>query len=191
MTPMLQTLLAWLLVALLVPSAYPLARGLLAYSPARDGRALTWALALALAVGGLTLIMFWMGVVGIPFSIPLIVAVYAIVVLGGGLWLRSSRFTAHSSQFSVPSSQPIDTRTTQASSLQNMPNREPRTENLDDAGVVPTRGLHHSNLSPQPSVLGTENREPRTHFSFLVLLLLMLIAAAILLQRRLLALHAR
>ncbi|MDX2141411.1 MAG: glycosyltransferase family 39 protein [Chloroflexota bacterium] len=84
--PMLQTAFAWLLIALLVPSAYPLARRLLAYSPVNDGPILTWMLALALGPGILTLIMLWLGLLAVAFDVAIIVVAY-VAVLGIGYWV--------------------------------------------------------------------------------------------------------
>jgi 4-amino-4-deoxy-L-arabinose transferase-like glycosyltransferase len=90
---MLQTLLAWLLVALVLIAAYPLARNLLAHSAANDGALLAWLLALGLGVGGLTLVMLWLGLLGIAYDVGVILAVYA-VVLGLATWAVGRFLTA-------------------------------------------------------------------------------------------------
>lgn len=77
---MLQTLFAWLLIAVVLIAAYPLARNLLAHSRAKEGRALTWLLALGLGVGGLTLVMLWLGLLGIAYDVSVIVVVYAVLL---------------------------------------------------------------------------------------------------------------
>jgi 4-amino-4-deoxy-L-arabinose transferase-like glycosyltransferase len=77
---LLQTLFAWLLVAAILASAYPLARALLAFSPQREGVWLTVLLALGLAVGILTLLMFWMGVFGIAYDVGAITLAYGLCI---------------------------------------------------------------------------------------------------------------
>lgn len=117
---MLQTLFSWLLIALLVPAAYPLARRLLARSPVHDGTILTWTLALALAPGILTLTMFWLGMLGIAFD----VAVMGILfwVLGSGFIVLSSQFAVRSAQYRVQSAGSHEHRTQ---------NPEPETQNSE------------------------------------------------------------
>ncbi len=83
---MIQTLIAWALIALLFASAYPLARGLLLRSPIDDGCALDAALTLSLAVGLLTLIMLVLGLLRIGFSI-LSVGLPYVLIVGIGGWL--------------------------------------------------------------------------------------------------------
>jgi 4-amino-4-deoxy-L-arabinose transferase-like glycosyltransferase len=83
-----QTLFAWLLVATILASAYPLARALLAFSPLREGTWLTVLLALGLAVGILTLLMFWMGLFGAPYDAGAITLAYGLCVGIGTMLLR-------------------------------------------------------------------------------------------------------
>ncbi len=87
---MLQTIFAWVLVAVMIAAAYPLAAWLVAQSPRRDGMWLTVMVTLALSIGTLTLIMFWEGLVGIPFRLAAIALPYFIIMaIGGWLWWRS------------------------------------------------------------------------------------------------------
>jgi 4-amino-4-deoxy-L-arabinose transferase-like glycosyltransferase len=151
---MLQTALAWLLVALLVPAAYPLARRLLARSPAHDGPVLAWTLALALALGLLTLVMFWLGLLGIAFDVAVIVIVY-IGVLAVGYWVLASEFVVPSSQFLVQSTEITVQSPTRQLKTQNS---EPETQN------------------PEQS---TQNKALRTHYSSLITLYTLLAAIAL------------
>ncbi|MCC6615831.1 MAG: glycosyltransferase family 39 protein [Anaerolineae bacterium] len=94
---MTQTLLAWLALPLLIAAAYPWARWLIARGPEPDGRLLAYTLTPGLAVGMLTLIMFWLGVVGLRYSAASVALPYlAICALGIRLWMRSRRALARS-----------------------------------------------------------------------------------------------
>ncbi len=98
---MLQEILAYVSVLVVIPAAYPLARALLAHSPIRDGRLLAWTLALALGIGLLTQIMFWMGVLRLPYSTAGIGILFlATVVLG--TWVSSRLSTRARPASSIP-----------------------------------------------------------------------------------------
>ncbi|MCB9453519.1 MAG: glycosyltransferase family 39 protein [Anaerolineaceae bacterium] len=84
------TVFAWIVVGLVLVAAYPAASWLLARSPRREeGRWLVILLALALAVGSLTLIMFWEGLLGIPLTFTGVTVPYFLLMLLGGVgWWR-------------------------------------------------------------------------------------------------------
>jgi len=87
---MMQTLVAWLILLLLIAAAYPWAHYLTMRSPQPDGRLLAATLTPGLAVGALTLIMFWLGLLGIHYSAASIGLPYAAVcALGVLLWSRA------------------------------------------------------------------------------------------------------
>jgi len=82
----MQTVMAWVLVGLVMVSAYPLAAWLLALSPRREeGRTLAALLTLALSVGGLTLVMLWEGLLGIRFSALGVTVPYFALMLPAGI----------------------------------------------------------------------------------------------------------
>lgn len=91
---MIRDLLAWVVLLLLTPAAYPLAKALLA--GASEQRALVWATAAGLAVGILTQIMFWMGIAGIRFDVLTITIVYGAVV-ALGTWMFRKAHLGHAS----------------------------------------------------------------------------------------------
>jgi 4-amino-4-deoxy-L-arabinose transferase-like glycosyltransferase len=84
----MQTLFAWLLMGLLLIAAYPSAAVALRGDSARTLKAL---LGLAFAVGALSLILFWEGVIGVRFTLIGVVVPYAALMLPGALWWRQSR----------------------------------------------------------------------------------------------------
>ncbi|MBZ0297655.1 MAG: glycosyltransferase family 39 protein [Anaerolineae bacterium] len=85
----MQTLLAWLLTAIIFISAYPWAVWLV--DDAEDGW-LPLLPALALSTGGLALVMFTQSLLGIPFLVGSITLVYlALAIPGWLLWWRSGR----------------------------------------------------------------------------------------------------
>ncbi|MCA9907940.1 MAG: glycosyltransferase family 39 protein, partial [Anaerolineae bacterium] len=87
---MFQTLIAWLAVALLIVMIYPWTRVLLAQSAADDQRLLAYTLLPGLAIGALTLIMFWLGLLGIRYNAASVGLPYAaLCLLGFWLWTRS------------------------------------------------------------------------------------------------------
>jgi 4-amino-4-deoxy-L-arabinose transferase-like glycosyltransferase len=98
----MQTVLAWILVGLVLVSAYPLAAWLLARSPRREeGRLLAALLTLALSVGGLTLVMLWEGLLGIRFTVLGVTIPYFVLMLPGGIgWWRQRDI--------LPSAAPFD-----------------------------------------------------------------------------------
>ncbi|MBZ0275627.1 MAG: glycosyltransferase family 39 protein [Anaerolineae bacterium] len=89
----MQTVFAWILVGLVIAAAYPLADYLLARSPRReDGRWLAVLLTLALAVGVLTQIMLWEGLLGIRYTLITVTVPYgAVMAAGWALWRRRTR----------------------------------------------------------------------------------------------------
>jgi 4-amino-4-deoxy-L-arabinose transferase-like glycosyltransferase len=87
----MQTVIAWILLPCLVFTAYPLAAGLLARSP-RGNEGTLWltvCLTLALSVGILTLVMFWMSMLGVRLEFASVTLIYALATLPGWiLWRR-------------------------------------------------------------------------------------------------------
>jgi 4-amino-4-deoxy-L-arabinose transferase-like glycosyltransferase len=84
---MIQTLFAWILVGLLIAFAYPSAAWLV-----KGQRTLSLTLTPGLAIGLLSLVMFWEGLLRIPFTIPGIVIPYLLLMLPGWLaFLRGRR----------------------------------------------------------------------------------------------------
>jgi 4-amino-4-deoxy-L-arabinose transferase-like glycosyltransferase len=85
-------LMGWLIVTTLYVSAWPWGRWLAASSgSAEDHNLLSILLAVALGSGGLTLVMFWLGLMGIRFELLSIVALYLLFMLPGwALWWRGS-----------------------------------------------------------------------------------------------------
>ena len=86
---MIQTILAYLLFAVLIAAAYPWAAWLLRRNRATDP--LVFTTTLALSAGMLTLIMLWEGMFGIPFSWVGITLPYGLLMLAGLLLWRGSR----------------------------------------------------------------------------------------------------
>lgn len=86
----MQTIVAWMVVGLVLAAAYPLAAWLLTVSPRREeGRWLAILLSLALAVGGLTVIMLWEGLLTIPLTWLGVTVPYFLLMLVGALgWWR-------------------------------------------------------------------------------------------------------
>ena len=100
---MIQTLIAWLVVLVLIIAAYPWARTLIARSPGPDGRLLAFTLTPGLAVGALTLIMFWLGLFGIRYTAASISLPYAALCgLGLWLWMRNADSRAASPRTASP-----------------------------------------------------------------------------------------
>lgn len=88
--PMIQTLAAYLLVALVIVSAFPWAAWLLKDAPA----VFTAVVTLALSIGTLTLVMLWEGLLNIPFSTLGITLPYLLLMLPGAVLWRRNRMTA-------------------------------------------------------------------------------------------------
>lgn len=89
MLPDAPSLFAWALAALLLVAAYPTAAWAMREE---DSPALKALLGLAGAVGLLSLIMFWEGLLGIRFTVIGIVIPYAALLLPGAIWwLRQPR----------------------------------------------------------------------------------------------------
>jgi 4-amino-4-deoxy-L-arabinose transferase-like glycosyltransferase len=85
---MMQTIFAYLLIAVVITAAYPWAAWLLCRNQVNDPLVLT--LMLALSIGTLTLVMLWEGVLGISFSLVGITLPYGLVMLPGAiLWWRN------------------------------------------------------------------------------------------------------
>lgn len=93
----MQTLVAWLVCALVIAAAYPTAAWLLARSPLAADWPLQLAVTLSLGSGALSLLMFWWGLTGVPFDPWGITGVYLLLMLpGGAAWAR--RDTLHSAR---------------------------------------------------------------------------------------------
>ncbi|NDJ62206.1 MAG: hypothetical protein GYB67_13855 [Chloroflexi bacterium] len=104
----MHTLLAWIVTLGLLPLAYPWSAWLLDRTPHAD-RVLKLTLTLALSVGALTLLMFWIGLIGISFDAALIVALYGVLMLPGVLLWRRRAARQHPA-----------TRTAQSTRLQGV-----------------------------------------------------------------------
>lgn len=79
----MQTIFAWILAGILLVAAYPWALWLVSQ------RLLAVSLSVALATGSLSLVMFWLSVLGIPLRLVYIVPVYVAVMIPGWLvWWR-------------------------------------------------------------------------------------------------------
>jgi 4-amino-4-deoxy-L-arabinose transferase-like glycosyltransferase len=87
----LQTLFAWLLLALIVAAAVPVTQRLLARSPHPENSLLALTLAPGLASGTLTLIMFWESLLGGRFSAAGVTLPYFMLALGAYWLLRPQR----------------------------------------------------------------------------------------------------
>ena len=81
----MQTPLAWVLMGLILLAGYPSAAWILRDDPEPTLKVL---LALALATGTLSLIMFWESLLGIPFTVIGIALPYFVVMLPGAAWWR-------------------------------------------------------------------------------------------------------
>ncbi len=93
----MQTIFAWLLLGLVIISAYPLAAWLLSQSPREDGLWLTALLTLALSIGTLTLLMFWESLLGTAFTLwKIILPYFTIMAVGVWLWWKSPMVKAKS-----------------------------------------------------------------------------------------------
>ncbi len=94
----MQTFYPWILTGLLLIIAYPWSAWLLAQSPRRDSAWLTVLLTLAISTGTLTLIMFWMSLLGVPLETWNIIRPYGLLMglgwLVGGRQLREARIAA-------------------------------------------------------------------------------------------------
>lgn len=87
---MMQTILAWFLVAFILIAAYPWSAWLLRQGDQRRDGWLPLLLALALSTGALSLVMFWEGLLGITFTLWGITLPYlALIIPGWALWWRS------------------------------------------------------------------------------------------------------
>lgn len=87
----MQTLFAWLVVALLPLAALPWSLGLLARTRRPDWP-LSVALSLALTYGGLTLLMFWTALLGLRFDAGLLTLLYLLACAPGVVvWQRRGR----------------------------------------------------------------------------------------------------
>jgi Dolichyl-phosphate-mannose-protein mannosyltransferase len=96
MNDLVQTLFAWFAMLCVIAAAYPWAAWLHNRSPHHDGAALTCALTLAVSMGALTLIMFWLSIMGVPFTPIVVLACYAaLMLLGLWLWLRDDHKPTH------------------------------------------------------------------------------------------------
>ncbi len=85
----MQTILAWILVALVLAAAYPWAAWLVTRSPRPPDFWLIILLALALGPGALTLLMFWLALLGFRFDVWAITLPYFALMLPGYLlWRR-------------------------------------------------------------------------------------------------------
>ena len=88
----MQTLFAWLLTGFHYTTAYPWAAWLVTRSPRQDSAWLPPLVSLAVSAGGLSLVMFWQSMLGIPFSTAGITLTYAALMLPGAvLWWKSTR----------------------------------------------------------------------------------------------------
>lgn len=89
---MAETLFAYLLTGMVLIAFIPTALVLLAQAHARPPLGLTVALTLALFAGGLSLIMFWEGLLNLPFSaFGIAIPTLALTVSGGWAWRRAGR----------------------------------------------------------------------------------------------------
>lgn len=80
---------AWFLALLLLLAAWPWARWLVVEGGDRQSFLLPALLTLALGSGALTLGMFWLGLTGIPFTLPNTTTLYLLLMLPGVvLWWR-------------------------------------------------------------------------------------------------------
>ncbi|MCB9456524.1 MAG: glycosyltransferase family 39 protein [Anaerolineaceae bacterium] len=93
----MQTIVAWIVIGLVLVAAYPLAAWLLTISPRREeGRWLAILLSLALAVGSLTLIMLWEGLLTIPLTWLGVTVPYFFLMLSGAIgWWQRGANSAH------------------------------------------------------------------------------------------------
>ena len=88
----MQTLIAWIVVVLLPAAALPWSLWLLASTGRRPDWPLTAALSLSLAYGGLTLLMFWTSLAGLPFDgVALTIGMQLLCAPGVVLWMRAGR----------------------------------------------------------------------------------------------------
>ena len=94
---MIQTLLAYGLVGFVIVAAFPLATWLLQNDDHRIRIPQRLVLTLALSIGGLTLVMLWEGILGIPFSVIGITLPYLLLMLPGLLLWRRNRQTSSGS----------------------------------------------------------------------------------------------
>lgn len=94
----MSALIPWLGLFALVAAAYPVASRLV------SAPGLRLALTLALSLGGLSQIMLWEGILGIPFT-PLGIAAPYLLIMGVALWftMRAEQPKAGKPQFTTPS----------------------------------------------------------------------------------------
>lgn len=88
---MIPPLLAWLLVCAVLIAAYPWARWLLAHTPDEENPLLAWTLTPGIGLGVLTLLMFWQGEAGLPYTLAGIALPY-FGVMGVGYWVTRRGF---------------------------------------------------------------------------------------------------
>lgn len=89
----MRAILDWVFILFLICAAYPWASWLTTRSSLPAGRGLRVLTMLALSVGALTLLMFWMGAAGIPYAFLGAVLIYLIVMLVGWNFWRFQRRT--------------------------------------------------------------------------------------------------
>jgi 4-amino-4-deoxy-L-arabinose transferase-like glycosyltransferase len=89
----MKAIIDWVFILFLLYTAYPWASWLTTRSALPAGRGLRALTALALSVGVLTLLMFWMGAADIPYAFPGATLPYLIVMLAGWNFWRFQRRT--------------------------------------------------------------------------------------------------
>ncbi|MEZ4666853.1 MAG: glycosyltransferase family 39 protein [Anaerolineae bacterium] len=82
----MQTVLPIALIVINLVVAYPSATWLLSRSGGRNGLGLRLALTIGLSAGGLSQVMLWESLLGIPFDVALITISYFVIMLPGLLW---------------------------------------------------------------------------------------------------------
>lgn len=100
---LLQTIFAWVLSGALLIAAYPLSAWLLSRSPFPTSRLLIALTSLALGTGTLTLVMFWLSLLGISLTLQTIIPIYLIIMLPGWILWRNigAIYESHSQAASV------------------------------------------------------------------------------------------
>ncbi len=92
---MMVLIFPWILLAVVILSAYPWSLWLLSLSPIRESLLLPLLLTLALSIGLLTLLMFWEALLGFPLNRCGVTLPYLVLMLPGWLlwWRMRSRQT--------------------------------------------------------------------------------------------------
>src|SRR5262245_19256152 len=85
----MQTIFAWILIGCVIAAGYPWSAWLVSKSPRPPTYWLTILFALALSIGTLTLLLFLVSSIGIPFNLWTITLPYFVLMLPGfALWWR-------------------------------------------------------------------------------------------------------